>query len=81
MKGATSGNCNEYSESSANLLDASDIILLIVIIGIFKGNFVSFSLVIEFIWMLSLIFLEERCYSDAFTFVLRRKASVWGINR
>lgn len=73
MKDAISENCNEYSEGSANLLDAFEIILSTVIIDNFKGNFVSFCLVIEFIWMLSLVFLKERCYLDAFTFVLRRK--------
>lgn len=56
MKGAISGNCNECCEGSANLLDAFDIILLIVKIGIFKDSFVSFCLVIEFIWVLSLSF-------------------------
>lgn len=75
------GNCNEYFEGSANLLDAFEIILLIVIIGIFKGYFVSFCLVVAFIWMLSLTFLKERCNLDAFTSVLRREASVWGIKR
>lgn len=59
MKDAISGNCNEYSEGSANLLDAFEIILLIVIISIFKGYFVSFCLVVAFIWILSLMFLKE----------------------
>lgn len=81
MKDAISGNCNEYSEGSPNLLETSEIVLLIVIIGTFKGNFVSFCLLVEFICMLSLMFLKEKCCFDAFAFVLRRKISFWGTDR
>lgn len=60
MKDAISGNCNEYSEGSPNLLETSEIVLLIVIIGTFKGNFVSF-------------LPSCRVYLYAFTYAFERK--------
>lgn len=68
MEDAISGKYNGYFEGSANLLGVFVVVLPAVIIGSLKGNLVLFLLPCC------------RVYLDAFTCVLKRKASVWGIN-
>ena len=69
MEDAISGKYNEYFEGSADLLDFFVIVLPTVIIGSLKGNLVPF-----------LLPCCRVCYLDAFTCVLKRKASVRAIN-
>lgn len=69
MEDAISGKYNGYFEGSDNLLDVFVVVLPTVIIDSLKGNLIPF-----------LLPCCRVCYLDAFTCVLKRKASVWGIN-